>query len=95
MTDYDHRPPNQERTHTNRTDPARIKVRTRWFYSEDRADIILQPGERRHAFSRSGDVVESDVPTTSTHMDSISDHVHRAVELFGDDADLVIEVRRA
>lgn len=86
----DHRPPNQERTHTNRTGPARIKVRTRWFYSER-----TTAGEPRHAFSRSGDVVESDVPAPSKGWDSISDHVNRAIELFGDDADLIIEVRRA
>lgn len=95
MSNTDHRPPNQERTHTNRTDPARIKVRTRWFYSERTADTVLQEGEKRHAFSRSGDVVESDVPAPYKGWDSISDHVNRAVELFGDDADLIIEVRRA
>ena len=27
-------------------------------------------------------------------MDAIADHVHRAIRQFGDDADLVIEVRR-
>lgn len=95
MTDDKYRPPVEERTHRDRTEPVRIKLRTKWLYSEERENIILRPGELRHAFSRGGDVVESDVPSTYSHMQATSDHLHRAIELFGDDADLIIEVRRA
>lgn len=95
MTNDYHRPPVEERTHRGRTEPVRIKLRTQWFYSEKREDIILQPGELRHAFYRGGDVVESDVPSPYSNMSGVSDHLHRAIELFGDDVDLIIEVRRA
>ncbi|GAB3176177.1 hypothetical protein GCM10027059_50660 [Myceligenerans halotolerans] len=86
-----YRPPADERIVRDRIEPVRVMVRTRWLYAHPR------PGSRpgRHAFSRSGEVVASDVPSASEHAQSIWDHVYRAVAVFGDDADLVIEVRRA
>ena len=93
--DDKYRPPVEQRTHRDRTEPVRIDVRTKWLYSEERPG---EPGciccEGRHVFSTGGHVARSDVPAPYSHMDAIADHVHRAIRQFGDDADLVIEVRR-
>lgn len=90
------RPPENERwTDRMRTTPVRIAVRTRWLYSDYDPTILVPQGRTRHPFSRGGDVVSSDVPNPYPHMQGIADHVHRAVEAFGDDKDLIIEVRLA
>ena len=91
-----YRPPAHERwTDGMRTDPVRIAVRTRWLYSEFDPRIAVPEGRTRHAFNRSGIVTASDVPSRYEHQQSVASHVHRAVETFGDDKDLVIEVRLA
>jgi len=96
MADHAYRrPPVDERTHRDRTEPVQIKIRTEWHYSEPSPDTSPYPGEIRHAYSRAGDIVESPVTSRYEHLNSISDHVYRAIEAFGDDADLIIEVRRA
>ena len=77
-----------------RTEPVRLAVRTQWLYS-DNLDAVVPEGRTRHPFSRGGDVVASDVPSPYEHMQTLADHVHRAVSEFGDDKDLVVEVRLA
>lgn len=66
-------------------------VRTAWMYSDDDRCICC-PG--RHAFSRGGDVVRSDVPTRYEHLNDTTSHLSRAIEHFGDGADLEVVVRR-
>lgn len=78
-----------------REEPARIHVRTEWLYSEPDPRAVLPEGRTRHAFSRGGHVTSSDVPSPYSHQQSIADHIHRAVAAFGDDKNLVIEVRLA
>lgn len=91
-----HRPPAEDRwIEGMRTDPVRIDVRTRWLYSDYDPRVIVPAGRTRHPFSRSGSVTRSDVPSRYEHMQDIAAHVWRAVEAFGDDKDLVIEVRLA
>lgn len=91
-----HRPPPEDRwIEGMRTDPVRIDVRTRWLYSDYDPRVIVPAGRTRHAFSRSGSVTRSDVPSRYEHQQAISDHLHRAIAAFGDDKDLVIEVRLA
>lgn len=88
-----YRPPADQRmTNSTALPPVEIQIRTGWLYSES-DDCLCCPG--RHAFSRGATVVASPVPSRYDHMNSVNDHVYRAVELFGDDADLIIEVRRA
>lgn len=73
-----------------RTQPAIIRVRTKWLY--------LAPGGRRtrwHPFSRWGSVVSADVQPGSPMDVYIDDYVREAVTAFGDDKDLIIEVRLA
>jgi len=94
MTDDYTRPPVEDRTIRDRTEPVRIEIRTRWLYSKPYPDAVPADGEKRHGFSRSGRVVRSDVPSRYDHQNGVADHVYRAIELFGDDADLIIEVRR-
>ncbi len=90
------RPPAAERlTEGMRTDPVRIEMRTEWLYSEPDQSLVAQGHPRRHAFARSGHVTRSDVPSTLSHMQDINSHLHRAIAAFGDDKDLVIEVRLA
>lgn len=89
------RPAAAERlTEGMRTDPVRIEVRTEWLYSEPDQSLVAQ-GRLRHAFARSGYVTRSDVPCTASHLQDITSHLHRAIAAFGDDKDLVIEVRLA
>lgn len=78
-----------------RTSPVRIEVRTEWLYTAYDPRVIVPEGRTRHPFSRGGHVVRSDVPTTYEHMQDLASHLHRAVSAFGDDKDLVIEVRLA
>ncbi|WP_299091895.1 hypothetical protein [uncultured Microbacterium sp.] len=95
-SDPKYRPPVEERwTDGMRTTPVRIGVRTEWLYSEPDPKVIVPPGRTRHAFSTSGHVTHTDVPTPYEHMQDIVSHVHRAVRQFGDDKDLIIEVRLA
>lgn len=97
MTDSSkYRPPAEERwTDGMRTDPVRIEVRTEWLYSEYNPRTLVPEGRTRHPFARGGNVTHSDVPTEYEHLQSLNDHISRAVEAFGDDKDLVIEVRLA
>ncbi|MFJ2420683.1 hypothetical protein [Streptomyces brevispora] len=91
-----YRPPAEERwTDGIRTEPVRIAVRTEWLYSEYNPKTLLPEGRTRHPFSRSGRVTASDVPSDYAHMQDVAAHLYRAVAAFGDDKDLVIEVRLA
>lgn len=91
----DYRPDPADRWLKDRTEPVRIGLRTEWLYSKpDRFPACACcPG--RHAFSRGGHVVSSDVPSAYTNQHDVVSHLWRAIAAFGDDADLVIEVRRA
>lgn len=96
MADPKHRPPVEERwTDGMRTEPVRIKMRTEWLYAEYDPDVIVPEGRTRHAFYRGGLVTDSDVPSPYEHMQDIASHLHRAIAAFGDDKNLVIEVRLA
>lgn len=92
MTNEENRPPVAGRTYTHRTEPVQIKVKARWLYSQGQSCLCCAG---RHAFSRGADIVASPVTSRTPHLNAISDHVYRAIEEFGDDADLIIEVRRA
>lgn len=87
------RPDPSQRFIKDRTAPVRIQVRTEWNYSTDERYCPCCPGP--HAFGRSGNVTASDVPSQYEHQQSPADHLERAISAFGDDADLIIEVRRA
>ncbi|MFC9755172.1 hypothetical protein [Streptomyces sp. NPDC056921] len=95
--DHDkYRLPAEERwTDDMRTEPVQITVRTEWLYSEYNPKTLLPEGRTRHPFSRSGRVTASDVAGVYAHMQDLAAHLHRAVAAFGDDRDLVIEVRLA
>ncbi|MCX5103498.1 hypothetical protein [Streptomyces sp. NBC_00439] len=99
MASPDHnkyRPPAEERwTDEMRTEPVQITVRTEWLYSEYNPKTFLPEGRTRHPFSRSGRGTASDVPSDYETMQDLAAHMHRAVAAFGDDKDLVIEVRLA
>lgn len=91
-----HRPPVADRwIEGMRTAPGTISIRTRWLYSDPNPQTVLPEGRTRHPFSRGGDVTASDWPSSYEHMQGIADHVYRAVESFGDDHDVEIEVRLA
>lgn len=91
-----YRPPAEERWIDGmRTEPVRIAARTEWLYSEYDPTVIVPEGRTRHAFSRSAKVTASDVPSPYESMQDLASHLHRAVAAFGDDKDLVIEVRLA
>lgn len=72
-----------------RTEPVHVTVRTEWLYS-DSLDAVVPEGRTRHPFARGGHVVASDLPDVGQ---SLRDHVYRAVSAFGDDKDLIVEVR--
>lgn len=92
--DPKYRPPQEERwVDGMRTAPVRIHVRTEWLYGERDPEVIRRDGRTRWAFSRSGHVTSSDVPSSVPHMQDIASHLERAVAAFGDDKDLIIEVR--
>lgn len=107
MTDFPadwpepHRPPAAARWTGTRTDPVRFGVRTCFLYSgctdtsQGTLPALRPSGAARHAFSRRGTVTHSEVPATSGLGDSPVDHYWRAIAAFGDDADLVVEVRRS
>lgn len=92
-----YRPDEADRWHKERMEPVTIDVRTRWLYSEAEKDgrrgdeCVCCPG--RHAFSRGAGVVRSDVPARYDSEHDLQSHLHRALMVFGDDRDLVIEVR--
>lgn len=93
MSDTDkYRPPAEERQTSDRTEPVQIEARTEWLYSEDDRCLCC---EGRHAFSRGAQVTASPVPSNLAQDNYLRDHIYRAIQLFGDDADLIIEVRRA
>lgn len=87
--------PDDRWTDGMRTEPARIAVRTEWRYYREDPRVIPPEGRTRHAFYRGGFVTDADVVSTAPHHNRISDYVNRAVEQFGDDKDLIIEVRLA
>ena len=98
MTDPKYRPEPEERwgAKIERDEPVRIDLRTEWLYSDERADrrgdeCACCPG--RHAFARGGHVVRSDVPSPYASQQDVASHLWRAISAFGDDRDLVIEVR--
>lgn len=78
-----------------RTEPVRLAVRTEWLYSEYDPKVHVPEGRTRHPFGRGGDVVASDVPSKYEHQQTLVSHMHRAISAFGDDKDLVVEVRLA
>jgi len=84
------RPPAEKRWTGGRTEPGTILVRSEWDYS---------PSEQQETgvwpFSRGGDVVRSDWPQQYDQFNDIRGHVYAAICSFGDDADIVIEVRLA
>ncbi|MFE6939631.1 hypothetical protein [Streptomyces chartreusis] len=91
-----YRPPAEERwTDGMRTEPVRIAARTEWLYREYDPRVIVPEGRTRHAFSRSAKVTASAVPSPYESMQDLASHLYRAVAAFGDDKDLVIEVRLA
>lgn len=96
-----HRPPAAARWIGTRADPVRFGARTRFLYSgttvtsQGTLPGLLPSGTARHAFSRGRTVTHSEVPANSGLCDSPVDHLWRAIAAFGDDADLVVEVRRS
>lgn len=85
--------------------PVRFEVRTCWHYSGDvevsgrggphvMTAVNPETGLARHAFSRAGSITRTDVPSPYEHQQDIVSNLWRAIEAFGDDTDLVIEVRR-
>lgn len=78
-----------------RTEPVRLAVRTEWLYSEYNPKVVVPEGRTRHPFATGGDVVASDVPSPYESQQDFNSHMHRAVSEFGDDKDLIVEVRLA
>jgi hypothetical protein len=104
--DPKNRPPFEERIHFDRTEPVRIGVKNEWMYSERKSavgpdGIEVRSGDicvccpDRHIFSRASFVTSSDVPARGDYEADLASHLYRALARFGDDADLVIEIRRA
>ena len=76
-----------------RTEPARFEVRTEWMYSEPDPRIVVPPGRTRHAFYRGGKVVRSDLTLQEHRRAELLSNLSDAVGAFGDDKDLIVEVR--
>ena len=93
--DPKYRPPEEERwTDGMRTDPARITMRTEWLYSEN--PRISPSGEQSYwPYSREGNIVSADISKKGLSSRDLYGHVHSAVAAFGDDKDLIVEVRLA
>lgn len=93
--DPKYRPPEEERwTDGMRTDPVRITMRTEWFYSEN--PRTTPSGEQSYwPYSREGNIVSADIPEENLSSRDLYGHMHRAVAAFGDDKDLIVEVRLA
>lgn len=86
----------EERWHLPDPGPQTFKVRTEFRYSEYDPQSNVPEGQTRHAFSRSGSVTDSGtVPSQFSTQQDLSSHLFRAIAQFGDDVDLVVEVRRA
>lgn len=78
-----------------RTEPARVAVRTEWRYTND-SEGPHPYGREPWPFARGGYVTESDVPGPyKSSSQYLEDHLHRAISAFGDDKNLVVEVRLA
>ena len=83
-----------------RTEPSVLRVRSRWLYSPADPKMTADPLARAKgswAFARGVEVVESDFPPpyAYAHMNDLHEHLHRMLSSYGDDVDLVIEVRLA
>lgn len=89
------RPDAEHRWHCGRTEPAAIAVRTQWLYSDYDERTKLPPGRTRWPFSRSATVVDFGEfePRDDSRRD-LHSALHDMIEVFGDDADLEIIVRR-
>lgn len=96
-----YRPPVERRWIGGRTEPGTILLRSEWLYSHPDPDRPAMVPESRkvsglHPFSRCGSVVRTDWPHWIDGFSTdVAANVWRAIEEFGDDADIVIEVRRA
>ena len=95
-----YRPPVERRWIGGRTEPGTILLRSQWSYSHPTDPPALIPESREasglHPFSRGGKVVRTDWPHwIDGFSNDVAANVWRAVESFGDDADIVIEVRLA
>ena len=95
-TEDQYRPPKEQRwTEGMRTEPVRVAVRTEWRYTSD-SEGSHPYGRGPWPFGRGGYVTESDVPGPyKSSSQDLEAHLHRAVSAFGDDKDLVVEVRLA
>lgn len=82
MTDDKYRPPVAERQISDRTEPVKFTMTNEWFYSEG-SDCKCCPG--RHVFGQWAHAGE----------DRPADLLAAAAAEFGDDAELIVEVRRA
>lgn len=98
-----YRPPVEQRwvagdgVFEGRTEPGRILVRSKWMYSptDESADRTAK-SKGTWAFSRGASVVSTDWPHwIEGHDTGVADNLHRAISSYGDDVDLVIEVRLA
>lgn len=95
------RPPVAERWTRERTEPVQLLVETCWMYSARGAGSPAHSVEGRPvphwAFARGAKVLATDVPfwTGQSDMATVASNVSRAIEKFGDDARLIVEVRRA
>lgn len=95
-TEDQYRPPKEQRwTEGMRTEPVRVAVRTEWRYTSD-SEGSHPYGRGPWPFSRGGYVTESDVPGPyKSSSQDLEAHLHRAISAFGDDKNLVVEVRPA
>lgn len=88
-----YRPAPEHRWLKGRSKPGTITVRTRFLYSEPDPKVLVPQRQARHAFARGGDVISTDWPSNSGHMQDVASHIHRAVASFSDDAEVEISVR--
>lgn len=78
-----------------RTEPVRLAVRTEWLYDEEPRIVAFPEGRTHWPFARGGNVTASDVPAPRESQQDLNSHMHRAMTAFGDDKDLIVEVRLA
>lgn len=91
-----YRPAPEDRwTDGMRTEPVRLAVRTEWLYDEEPRIVALPEGRTHWPFARGGNVTASDLPAQRESQQDFNSHMHRAMTAFGDDKDLVVEVRLA
>lgn len=94
--DPKYRPAPEDRwTDGMRTEPVRLAVRTEWLYDEEPRIVALPEGRTHWPFARGGNVTASDLPAQRESQQDFNSHMHRAMTAFGDDKDLVVEVRLA